>query len=69
MSDSVADLEDYEFTGGGGFDFADQVAEGVRKRIDETCDRGGRGFMVNLTEMMWLVAAYKRARANDQHDE
>ena len=62
----VADqTPDELFETGGGFAFADEVSAGCRRRITETFDQGGRGVMVNATELLWLVCAYEKSRGRE----
>lgn len=52
-----------EFELGGGFELADEVANGLQRRTDETMARGGKGFMVSNLDMLWLLYAYRAMKA------
>lgn len=61
------------FAAGGGYGFADQVADGMDKRITETI-RGGSGqvsvgVIVNSIELAWLIEGYNRLRQRGDYED
>lgn len=60
---------DEMFQLGGGHEFADQVCDGVEARCLENMNASGHasvGVMFNTIEIMWLVEAYRRLRAESE---
>lgn len=68
MTKRVKVLTDAEFEAGGGHGFAAEVAAGVARKCDETLNRGGRGVVLSVTEMLWLAESHRRLHGLNIHN-